>query len=95
MLTQSGFAIIVVGFFLVMQLAILIVGKIFGKLAMLVSTSNILLAVSIISYWMLNLLFAPTHFIELREVVVLCAQVLVITSASYSLVLQHNSKSFK
>ena len=95
MLTQNETAVAVLVVFILVQLALVIMGKILGKLAMVVTVFNILVAICIIGYWLLQQFRSTVHYLEFREVAVLAVEVLIIASACYSLIIQHPHQLFK
>ncbi|MEO7309285.1 MAG: hypothetical protein ABIX01_02725 [Chitinophagaceae bacterium] len=93
--TQTETAVMVLVLLIIIQLALFIIGKKFGKLATVVSILNILVAVAIVAYWLLKYFQATMHYVELREVVVLGVEIMLLASASYSLMVQHSNQAVK
>jgi hypothetical protein len=62
------------------------IGYFTGKLAYLISSLNLLSSISMILYWAVREMHIKEHTIELREIIVLSFEVVVIGCAIYSVV---------
>ena len=66
-------------------ISILIIGLVNQKLSYLTAMLNLITALSILFYWIQKEIRIQQHMTELREIVVLCFEVIVIGCVVYSL----------
>jgi len=75
--------VIIVGLLILLYLSVWAVGYFTGKLFYFMSILNLASAAAIILYWTVRQLKIQQHTIELREIVVLGAELIVIACALY------------
>ena len=91
---QDKFITIEVVIFILVHLAIWIIGYSTGKLSHLISFLNLTVAISILAYWIIKQLNIQQHFFETREFIVLFFEVTVAASALYNIVSVSHYKAF-
>lgn len=72
--------------FILIHLTIWIVGFLTNKLSYLTASLNLVAGMSIIVYWVQKQLRIEQHYIEFREIIVLCFELLVIGCTVYSFI---------
>ena len=78
--------IITVVVFILIHLSIWVVGFLTNKLSYLTAGLNLVAGLSIIVYWVQKQLRIEQHYVELREIIVLCFELLVIGCTVYSFI---------
>ncbi len=72
--------------FILLHLSIWVVGLLTNKLSYLTACLNLVAGISIIVYWVQKQLRIDQHYIELREIIVLCFELLVVGCTLYSFI---------
>ena len=65
------------------HLSILIIGMVIHKLPVLIPSLNMLVAFAVIIYWIQKQLRLQQHFIDMQEVIMLGAEIVVIATVIY------------
>ena len=83
MIKSDQSVVIIMGLLILLYLSVWVVGYFTGKLFYFMSILNLASAAAIILYWTVRQLKIQQHTIELREIVVLGAELIVIACAVY------------
>ena len=83
MIKSDQSVVIIMGLLILLYLSVWVVGYFTGKLFYFMSILNLASAAAIILYWTVRQLKIQQHTIELREIVVLGAELTVIACAVY------------
>jgi hypothetical protein len=75
---KTGFSLLVIAI-----VVVCILGIVINELPFLIGMTNLILSSSIIFYWVLRQFQKTVHYFEVREMVVLCSEVLIDLSAFY------------